>query len=273
MGIALKCNAFSKAASEAQDAALIELERRRRCWAGILSLHTYQTILFRDIDTRSLLGVPDMVNADDPGASAQLSIGTQVMRFKIRLFHLSSRICRNSSNHVVLDETAIDALDDEVATEQATWDAVFLDNGLPSVLGTTSYAQWCMLQVYAHQLYLLLHRPFCRARVADDTSPLQYRPSSRQRCITSGAALLDLHRRYVELPRLRHQRWTVYGMIGSCTVHGAMALASCLLEDHNDELDVAPYRQSFDAAVDRIGMLQSHSTIYVKAHPILRHIQ
>lgn len=271
MGIALKCNV----SSEARNAGTVEMERQRRCWVGILSLHTYQTILFRDIDTTSLLGAPDTNFSGDSDASTHPSTGARVMGFKIRLFRLSSRICRKSLGHVVLDEKAIVALDAEIGQEQCAWDAAFLDDGSPRVLDITSYAHWCMLQVYAQQLYLLLHRPFCRARVFDGTSMCtsKYRQSSRRKCITSGAALLDLQRRYIEVPRLRHHRWTVHGMIGSCAVHGAMALASCLLEEHDDGLDVAPYRHSFDAAVDRIAMLQSHSTIYAKAYPILRHIQ
>lgn len=42
IGIALRCNVDS------QDLNPIEDERRRRCWAGLLSLHIYQRILFRD---------------------------------------------------------------------------------------------------------------------------------------------------------------------------------------------------------------------------------
>ena len=197
------------------------------------------------------------------------------MRFKIRLFRLSGRICNSSFDAFALDEAALEALDAEVANEQALWDAAFLHDGSPSVLDTSSYAHWCMLQFYAHQFYLLLHRPFCRSR-PDGSSGLgvsQYRQASRHRCIVSGAALLDLQRQYTVVPRLRHHRWTVYGMIGSCTVHGAMALASCLLDNRDDSLDVKPYRRTFDAAVELIGRLQGRSTIYNKAYPILRHIQ
>jgi hypothetical protein len=271
MGIALKCNVLP----ESPYANDVDEERRRRCWIGLLSLHTYQTILFRDMHTRPLLRVVDADSALDFLLSAQPSTGTQVMDFKIRLFRLSGRICSSSFDLSALDDPAIDALDAEVGGEQALWDAAFLHDGSPSVLDTTSYAHWCLLQFYAHQLYLLLHRPFCRPRATDETGTgsSRYRQSSRHRCIVSGAALLDLQKRYNDVPRLRHHRWTVYGMLGSCTVHGAMALASCLLDDQDDTMDLAPYRRSFDAAVDLIGKLQSHSTIYTKAYPILRHIQ
>lgn len=271
MAIALKCNVLPESPS-AND---MDEERRWRCWIGLLSLYTYQTILFRDLHTRPLLRVVDADTALDFLLSARPSAGMQVMGFKIRLFRLTARICSNSFDSSRLDNSAVDALDAEVAAEQALWDAAFLHDGLPSVLDTVSYAHWCFLQFYAHQLYLLLHRPFCRVRVTDETGmgSSRYRQSSRHRCITSGAALLELHRRYDEVPRLRHHRWAVYGMLGSCTVHGAMALASCLLDDQDDMMDLAPYRRSFDAAVDLVGKLQNHSTIYTKAYPILRHIQ
>jgi hypothetical protein len=271
MAIALKCNALPES-SYAND---VDEERRWRCWIGLLSLYTYQTILFRDLHTRPLLRVVDADSALDFLLSAQQSTGMQVMGFKLRLFRLAGRICSSSFDLPRLDDSAVDALDAEVAAEQALWDAAFLHDGSPSVLDTVSYAHWCFLQFYAHQLYLLLHRPFCRLRATDKTrmGGSRYRQSSRHRCIISGATLLEIYKRYDEVPRLRHHRWAVYGMLGSCTVHGAMALASCLLDDQDDMMDLAPYRQSFDAAVDLVGKLQSRSTIYVKAYPILRHIQ
>ncbi len=269
MGIALKCNVSFKV----RDVASIPVERRRRCWLGILSLYTYQGILFRDVNLRSLMAASEVDFIADSYLSAHSSPGTRIMGFKTRLFRLCSHICHKLSDNAVLNEEDIAALDAEISNEQAIWDAAFLDGGSPSILDTASYAHWCMLQVYAHHFYLLLHRPFCRARASDGTGTARYRQSSRRKCIVSGAALLDLQRRYVELPRLRHHRWSVYGMIGSCAVHGAMALASCLLEEHDDGLDVEPCRRSFDAAVDRMGMMQRNTTIYAKAYPILRHIQ
>jgi hypothetical protein len=54
----------------------------------------------------------------------------------------------------------------------------------------------------------------------------------------SGAALLDLHGQFLELPRLRQYRWYVFGMTSLTAMHGAMALASCLLEGVNIDLDL-----------------------------------
>jgi hypothetical protein len=253
----------------------IEIERRRRCWAGVLMLHTYQAITFQDIDMTFLLNIPATMPADindtDVEEDNLLPATTRptqmsVTMFKLRLFRLSSRICRQLSDRI--DRTLLTTLDAEVAGEQQQWDSTFLIDGSPSILDTSSYAHWCILQLYAHQLYLLLHRPSCIRR-----NKARFLPASRSKCLTSGAALVDLHRQFLELPRLRHYRWYVYGLTGSYAVHGAVALASCLLDGADGVSDSAHYRVIFDAAVQRIESLQHLSSIYRKAFPILRHLQ
>ncbi|OJJ41927.1 hypothetical protein ASPWEDRAFT_167917 [Aspergillus wentii DTO 134E9] len=269
MGIALRCN------SDSAQLNCIENERRRRCWAGILMLHTYQAILFRDIDMSSLLDIPATMPADVNDADITpdrilrpSSQPTQmsVMMFKIRLFQLSSRLCRHIASPAKFDETALTRFDAQIEDEQKQWDAVFLLDGSPSVLDTSSYAHWCILQLYAHQLYLLLHRPFCRSQ-----SNPRYRSVSRTKCMSSSVALLDLHRQLWELPRLRYYRWLIYGMTSFYALHGAVALASCLLD--GTTIDSTSYRETFDSAVSRIEVLRTHSPICRQAYPMLLHLQ
>ncbi|KAJ5186346.1 hypothetical protein N7449_011110 [Penicillium cf. viridicatum] len=57
IGIALRCNV-------GQNLSPIETERRRRCWAGLLTLHTYQGMLFRDVDMSYLLDIKSSLPAD-----------------------------------------------------------------------------------------------------------------------------------------------------------------------------------------------------------------
>lgn len=185
-----------------------------------------------------------------------------MMGFKLRLFQLSNRICRQLSEHI--DVTSLNVFNDEVAAEQKQWDAVFLLDGEPSILDTSSYAHWCILQLYAHQLFLLLHRPFCRG--CDNSCFL---PSSRIKCLTSGAALIDIHRKFLELPRLRAYRWYAYGMTGLYAIHGAVVLALCLLEGNTENWDTAPYFAIFIETVTRIEKLRCHSSISAKAYPML----
>jgi hypothetical protein len=271
IGIALRCNVNADSTVH----SCIEIERRRRCWAGVLMLHTYQVIAYQDIDMGILLNIPATMPADVDDTNVQENIVIQssmrptqmsVTMFKLRLFRLSSRLCRQLSDR--MDRTLLTTLDAEIAEEQQRWDLTFLIDGSPSLLDTSSYAHWCILQLYAHQLYLLLHRPSCLRR-----NEAYFLPASRTKCLASGAALIDLHRQFLELHQLRHYRWYVYGLTGSYAVHGAVALASCILDDANGVADSAPYRAVFDAAVHRIESLQNLSSVYQKAYPVLRHLQ
>ncbi|EXA32911.1 hypothetical protein FOMG_18150 [Fusarium oxysporum f. sp. melonis 26406] len=273
IGIALQCNA----AKPDPNLTLVERERRRRCWAGILLLHTYQAILFRDVDMSSLINdyttMPENVNDTDILHDRILQPSTQptqmsVMIFKISLFRLSARICKELSDVTPLTQARLVALDAEIASEQQRWASIFLVDGAPSLLDSSSYALWCALDVYAHQLYLLLHRPFSRPA----NQPL-YRPESRQKCITSSLVLLDIHQKWMELPRLSSYRWYAYGVVGSCALHGAATLASCLLEHNDPEIDTSVERKAFDAAVLRFDKLQERGSLYVKAYPVLRQLQ
>ncbi|KAJ5687143.1 hypothetical protein N7536_009762 [Penicillium majusculum] len=270
IGIALKCNLLDNSF----ELSCIEIERRRRCWAGTLMLHTYQAISFYDGDMSFLLNVPTTMPADVNDTDIEEAVvrpastkPTQmsVMTLKIRLFQLCSRICSQISAKP--DPKLLHTLDAEVAKEQREWDSVFLINGSPSVLNTSSYAHWCILQLYAHQLYLILHSPFCRSRNAPN-----FLPASCMKCLTSGATLVNLHRKFLELPRLRQYRWYAFDM-ASLTIHGAMVLSSCLLGGSEKDFDPSPYLAAFDAAVWQVELLQKRSPICVKATPILRHLQ
>jgi len=278
IGIALKCNA----AQRSPELDFIDVERRRRCWAGILLLHTYQAILFGDVDMSFLLNVPATMPADindaditkdriEPSSTQPTQMSTT--RFKIQLCRLSSRICQELSDLTKLDDARLELLDFEISQEQRQWDEVFLVDGSPSLLDTASYAHWCILQLYAHQLYLLLHRPFSRTRTAG--SAPRYHPIHRSKCITSGAALLDIHGQIMELPRLRHYRWYAHGTPGVHALHGAVTLGACLLEggEGDSNFDSAPYHAVYDAAVRRIGVLQHCSPLYTKAYTALSHLQ
>ncbi|KAI0444807.1 hypothetical protein F4803DRAFT_510573 [Xylaria telfairii] len=194
-----------------------------------------------------------------------------IMIFKIRLFQLSSRICRHLKGPNKFDEKIRDQFDAEIAAEQRQWDATFLmdgDDELPSLLDFSSFAHWS-LQFHGHHLYLLIHQPFCRPR----SNSTCFRQQSRAKCITSGAALLQLHDRFWNIPRLRPCRWTLHGLHSFYAVHGAVALASCLLEEESQIADSLQYRDAFITAVNRVGKLQQRSPICMKAYPILSQLQ
>jgi hypothetical protein len=77
----------------------------------------------------------------------------------------------------------------------------------------------------------------------------------------------------MELPRFHSYRWYAYGVVGSCALHGAVTLASCLLEQTDQEINLSAHRKAFDVAVLRFNKLQERSSLYVKAYPVLRQLQ
>ncbi|TDZ35558.1 putative catechol O-methyltransferase 1 [Colletotrichum spinosum] len=259
IGIATRCST-----PEVGNPTRSEAERRRRCWAGILMLYTYQGILFRDMDLSFLLANSAAKSASASGMGQPSDMF--LTDFKLRLFRLSNQICGKTSVSTHLDEDSLVRFDEEIAREQSEWDATFLVNGAPSILDTASYAHWCILQTYAHQLYLLIHRPFHRRQ----SSP--FRASSREACLRSSAALIDLHRQFYELPRLRSYRWLVNGMTSFNALQGAAALASCLLDEAGDPR-VPEYTDMLVGVVTRVEGLRNASPVCARAFPVLRHLQ
>jgi hypothetical protein len=274
IAIVLRCHMNSN------ESNYIERERRRRCWAGILILHTYQALLFRDTDLSYLCNMKGPMPADandndiredailigpsdmPPTRPTQMSL----MRFQIQLFHLSTDVCNHISGIDRLNEESLKSLDTAISAEQQKWDKLYLINGARSILDTAGYAHWCILQTYAHQLYLLLHRPFHNSRSG------HFRPESRDRCIKSSLALVDIHRQLYELPRLKCYRWLVNGTISCNALHGAVALTSCLLDMPHDS-DCGEHIAVIDATVGRLEKLRGNSPACASVYPILRHLQ
>jgi hypothetical protein len=274
IGIALRCNVD-------QNLSPIETERRRRCWAGLLTLHTYQGMLFRDVDMSYLLNIKSSLPADvndsditDEGILHPSSRGepTQmsVMLGKVRLFQLSTQICRHISGPSRLDQRSLHRFDAAIADEQKKWDSTYLIDGSPSILDSSSYAYWCVLQTYAHHLYLLLHRPFHHSK-----SPC-YLPASRARCISSSKALISIHRELYEAPLLRSYLWLLSGVTSLKALHAAVALNSCLQDISSavdSKYDLDSLQRELENLVNRMKDLSGRSNICSRAYRILRHLQ
>ncbi|KAK1140442.1 hypothetical protein N8T08_010388 [Aspergillus melleus] len=147
IGIALRCNVDQNLGSP------IEAERRRRCWAGLLTLHTYQGMIFRDVDMSYLLSIkssePADVNDSDITDEAILQPSSRgeitqmsVMMAKLRLFRLSIQICRHISGPSRLDQHLLHKFDAAIDEEQRQWDTTYLIDGSPNILDANSYAYW-----------------------------------------------------------------------------------------------------------------------------------
>lgn len=274
IGIALRCNVD-------QNLSLIETERRRRCWAGLLTLHTYQGMLFRDVDMSYLLNIkapqPADVNDSDITDESILrpssrSKPTQmsVMMAKLRLFRLSTQICRHISGPSRLDQRSLHEFDAAIAEEQKQWDSAYMIDGSPNILDSNSYAYWCVLQTYAHHLYLLLHRPFHHSK-----TPC-FLPTSRERCISSSTALISIHRQLYEAPLLRNYLWLLNGVTSLKALHAAVALNSCLQDMPSavdTRYDLNFFREEIENLIVRMKDLSGRSNTCLRAYQILRHLQ
>ncbi|KAJ5985747.1 hypothetical protein N7499_007962 [Penicillium canescens] len=274
IGIALRCNVD-------QNLSPIETERRRRCWAGLLTLHTYQGMLFRDVDMSYLLNIksslPANVNDSDITDEGKLHPSSRgeptqmsVMLDKVRLFRLSTEICRHISGPSRLDQHLLHEIDTAIAQEQKQWDFTYMVDGSPSILDSTSYAYWCVLQTYAHHLYLLLHRPFHHSRSS------LFLPTSRERCISSSKALISIHRELYEAPLLRNYLWLLSGVTSLKALHAAVALNSCLQDVSSvidSTYDLDSLREEIENMVIRMKDLSGRSNICSRAYRILRHLQ
>lgn len=238
-------------------------------------LHTYQGLLFNDADMSFLLNNSGPIPADlndwnfHDGKGQEVSgrpNSTSLMRFKLRLFQLSTGVCSRISDPA-FDETAMKHYDGLIVSEQHQWDTAFLIDGSPSLLDTESHAHWCILQTYAHQLYLLIHRPFYHSQ-----SP-RFLPSSREKYLQSSKELLDIHRQIYELPAMRPYRWLVNGLTSFNALQSAVALAVCIIDKTGREGTSTSDRAVFDAAVQRIEELQKSSPVCARAFPALQNLQ
>ncbi|PYH66957.1 uncharacterized protein BO88DRAFT_427550 [Aspergillus vadensis CBS 113365] len=238
IGIALRCNV------EQKNLGTIETVRQRRCWADLVTLHTYQGMLFRDFDMPYLLSiqVPQLADVNDVDITNEgivqqsCSEPTQmsVMMAKLRLFRLSTPICHHTSGPSCLDQQAL-------PEDQKQWDAAYLVDGSPNILDSNRYAYWCVLQTYAHHLYPLLHQPFHHSKA--------------ERCISSSAALISLLRQLYEAPMLRNYFWLLSG---------------CLHDDTEHNLEA--FRKEIASLIARMKDLPGRSHICLRAYRILRHL-
>jgi hypothetical protein len=270
IAIALRCNVDEPSSA----CNYIGVERRRRCWAGLLTLHTYQAILFRENHMSFLLDFKATLPAESNDAdinergivrSSTRPTQLTVMILKVSAFRLSTRVCSHAASPSRLDENVLRELNDAIAQEQDIWDDTFLIEGSPNLLDST-YAYWCILQAYAHQLYLLLHRPFYLSQSAN------YLPESRERYIVSSLALIDIHQQLYQLPLLKHYQWLVNGVVTSQALHGAVALASVIL-DLPDAPNSAVYQAELAKFLGRMETLSTRSPVCSRAYGVARQLQ
>jgi len=132
-------------------------------------LHTIQAVSLDNIDVQSLTSyqvpLPCDVNDVDiqiHGISPASSSPTQnsYMLYKYKLYGYAARISKLLSSRKATTAYAdFLALDHEIALEQQVWDGRWLSDARDEPMPHCQ-AQLFILNMYANQLYLLLHRPF-----------------------------------------------------------------------------------------------------------------
>ncbi|KAL4796649.1 hypothetical protein BDV19DRAFT_79138 [Aspergillus venezuelensis] len=187
-----------------------------------------------------------------------------LMTFKLRIFRLSAQICRHISSPLKLDQDQLKHFDAAISEEQKTWDSTYLVDGTPSLLDS-SYAHWCILQVYAHHLLLLLHRPF------HSSQGPSFVPTSRDRCIESSVAVLSIHRQLYEAPLLRDFIWLLNGVTSLKALHAAVALSSCIA-DMPPTWDSSFHRQELQSLMARMQSFSDRSETCLKSYRVLAHM-
>jgi hypothetical protein len=187
--------------------------------------------------------------------------------FKVQLYSLTGRICDQILGSHRPSHASIAALDADIEAEQDKWDAMYVRDIQNSRIQRYQRVHWNILHSHAHQLYLLLHRPFF-----DDTSEGSFVRRSRARCITSAAALLDIHKLFCEERQFHQFRWYGSGLGSFHAFHGAVVLAMALLQDRDEEFDYQ-MRVPLDELITRFEAPAGRSTVCAKALPILKYLR
>jgi len=212
----------------------IQCEERRRCWAGLMMLYTIQSAIMGNPDptfrTSSSVKLPADVNdtditltmIQDPMAGpTQMSY----LLFKFSLYNLTNQICRETFSSFEPRHSVIQNLDQQICLAQETWDGRYIADSTFEELPTHHAVHLHILHAYAHQLFLLLHRPFFARSILG----LEIPNESQIRCIASAEALLDIHRILVTTPEYRLYMWYTNGLGSFHAFHAAAVLAVALL--------------------------------------------
>lgn len=253
---------------------LIQCEERRRCWAGLMMLYTIQSTIMGNpgptFRTSSSVKLPANVNDQDISLTAieeALPGPTQMsyLLFKFSLYDLTSQICRETFASSEPSRSAIQNLDQQICLVQESWDSRYIADSTLETLPTHHAVHLHILQAYAHQLFLLLHRPFFARSIIG----LEIPNESQIRCIASAEALLDIHRILSTTPEFRPYMWYTNGLGSFHAFHAAAVLAVALLMPIYRP-QYRKFRGVLEETLCRFEKMAGRSKICEKASRILR---
>ncbi|KAL7269669.1 hypothetical protein RUND412_007650 [Rhizina undulata] len=258
----------------------IEAEQRRRCWTAILMLEAFQA---------SAMGKPCMIRADHcdsslpadvndaditrDGISAPSSHPTQLtyLILKFKLLGLASKICDQVFGLAQPDYSVVLDFDRQLEAEKASWTKAYgapahSDDSLDS-LELHHQVHWYILHSQLHQLYLLLHRPYFRS---SPNGVLQ--SESRDRCIKSSLAALDIYRALHENKKYGPYRWYTHGLGTFHAFHASVVIA-IWLHCEPDSADWSLGWKALEDAINRFQGIMGRSKIAAKALTVMRRLR
>jgi hypothetical protein len=257
---------------------IIQCEERRRCWAGLSMLYTIHNISMGSLDTRCLptdVALPADVNDIDlmEGRSISNNSSPTQMSYllhKFSLYNLCHTICkelfvtRQSTSEWVI------SIDQEIANEQDKWNAKYQSDAQSGSLALQHVVQVNILNGYAYQLFLLLHRPVLMNAVSPTRSEDIRR--SRNRCIESAQALLDIHTLLFESVELKPFSWYNQGLGSFHAFHAAVFLFVAIATSENPD-QYHDIRQTLEKSMTVFEAMADRSRICEQATPILHYLQ
>jgi hypothetical protein len=254
----------------------IEAEQRRRCWAGLKLLYMTQALSFGNVGPFALprfrVRLPMDVNDEDihpDSLPTQVDGPTQMtyMLLKVKLYGLVDQISDQILGVEPPSHANIASLDAAIESQQANWDAIYHHHLQSNKIQGFQRVHWNILHSHAHQIYLLIHRP-----LFGEVAESRFLQQSRARCITSATALLDIHALLSDERRFHEFRWYGFGLGSFHAFHGAVILATAILQDRDAESNYQ-MQSTLNETMNRFQSLSGRSPICAKAHAVLKYLQ
>ncbi|KAH8595910.1 hypothetical protein B0O99DRAFT_543302 [Bisporella sp. PMI_857] len=251
----------------------IQCEERRRCFAGLMMLYTIQSTALGNLDAllQHKYDVRLPANVNDVDITESLiklpAAGPTQMTyllFKFQLYNLATKICQEIFASAP-SRASIQDLDQQICATQELWDAQYLADSSTGAIPAYHAAHLHILHGYAHQLFLLLHRPL----FAQSVLGLDIPNESQIRCIASAEALLDIHRVLCETPEYRKYLWYTNGLGSFHAFHAAVVL-SVAFQMPIYRPQWRKFRSELEETVVRFDKLAERSPICAKGSRVLR---
>jgi hypothetical protein len=265
----------------------VEIEERRRCWSGLMMLHTSENLsLGHGGLPHHMLPAncypPADINDDEIGTEMQPTMAsaraTQMtyLLLKFRLYDICADLCERvldvegSPSYNVVRE-----LDATIENEKRMWSLRYLDDNTPPApeLPVHHKAHLRILHSYASHLILILHQA-AGAMGRDFGTPEG--SWSEIRIITSALQLLEIHGEFERCPDLGPFRWYNRGLGSFHAFHAATVLFSSRWSTYGrqraDEIHEALRNCAarFESLNEVAG--SEPSPHFSKATPVLRHL-